>query len=173
MIDLRELTREFVTTGRLEGILLRPARDAPMRDVTTCQALAGRGLLGDRSALHEPRAGAGSKRQVTMLQAEHLPLIAAWCGRGEVSAALLRRNLVVSGLNLSAARSPFTDRPLFLHIGPQVVLEVTGPCDPCSKMEQALGPGGYNALRGHGGITARVVQGGPLNLGDEVRVTSG
>jgi MOSC domain-containing protein YiiM len=44
-----------------------------------------RGLEGDRAAAKAPPAnGHGSQRQVTLLQAEHLPLIAAWSGLAQV-----------------------------------------------------------------------------------------
>ena len=166
--DLRTLMQRFPRAGRLDAVLLRPARRADVREVVTAEAIADHGLTGDRKTAH-PRGAAGSgKRQVTLIQAEHLPVIAALLGRPAVLPALLRRNLVVSGLNLLAARSLLRDQALILRIGAEVVLEITGPCEPCSRMEEALGAGGYNAMRGHGGVTARIVAGGTLCRGDDV-----
>jgi len=167
--NLRQLMQHFSQAGQLEAIYLRPERGQPCLSANQVLALANLGLQGDRASLRASSQPNGSKRQVTLLQAEHLPVIAALTGHVHVDPATLRRNLIVSGLNLLAAKSLFKDQPLQLLIG-QVLLEVTGPCEPCSRMEQVLGTGGYNAMRGHGGITARIVRGGILRTGDAVQL---
>lgn len=139
--------------GRVQWLGLRTARDVPMREVDAAEAVAGKGLLGDRYA------SASGKRGITLIQAEHLPAIAALAGLEAVVPATLRRNLVVSGLPLVALKGRR------FRIG-EAVFEGTGDCDPCSRMEAALGPGGYNAMRGHGGLCARIVGGGRIAVGD-------
>ncbi|QSX77138.1 MOSC domain-containing protein [Agrilutibacter solisilvae] len=153
--ELGKLMATLPQTGRVEWIGLRPRREAAMRMVDSVQATAGRGLAGDRYT------GGSGKRGVTLIQAEHLPVIAALSGHAAVEPALLRRNLVVSGLPLVALKGRR------FRIG-DVVLEGTDSCDPCSRMEAALGPGGYNAMRGHGGLCARILEGGCLRVGDPV-----
>lgn len=74
---LRGMTQRFAQAGQLQAISLRPQRNAAARLVESVEALEGRGLAGDRSAERAPATAAGSKRQVTLIQAEHLPLIAA------------------------------------------------------------------------------------------------
>lgn len=159
MRTVRSLRETVPQVGRVERILLRPARRAPPEDVTTTTASAGVGLVGDRARAGTWRA---SPRQVTLVQAEHLAVVAALLGRGgEVDAALLRRNLVVAGIPLLALTG------MRFRVG-GAVLEGTGRCRPCSRMEEALGPGGYQAVRGHGGITAAVVGGGGIGVGSSV-----
>jgi MOSC domain-containing protein YiiM len=166
MTNLRELVKQFPRSGRLEVILLRPHRRADPESVTRATAIADRGVEGDHAV--RPAGRSGGARQVTLIQFEHLPVIAALAGLGHVDAGRLRRNLVISGLNLLAARNLFADQPHVLRIGKEVVLEVTGTCEPCSRMEEVLGAGGYNATRGHGGLTARVLVGGMLHTHDTV-----
>ena len=153
--ELARLFAQFPRAGRVEWIGLRPARAVSMEAVDVAEAVTGKGLVGDRYV------GASGKRGITLVQAEHLPVIAALAGHPSIAAATLRRNLVVAGIPLVALK----DRRF--RIG-EVLLEGTGPCDPCSRMEDALGPGGYNAMRGHGGICARIVEGGVIRPGDRV-----
>ncbi|MEM7488414.1 MAG: MOSC domain-containing protein [Pseudomonadota bacterium] len=98
---------------------------------------------------------------MTLIQAEHLPVISALCG-AEVTPDQLRRNVVVSGVNLASFRKRD------VAVG-GAVLHVWGPCPPCSRMEEELGPGGYQAVRHHGGWYAEVVTPGEVALGDPVR----
>lgn len=138
--------------GRLVWIGARAERYAPI-DVLDQVELSEAGLLGDHG-----RAG---KRAVTLIQAEHLPVIGALAGMSDVTPQELRRNLVISGLNLLALRKGL------MRIG-GAVIEIHGPCPPCSRMEKALGPGGYNAMRGHGGWYANVAEPGVIRVGDTV-----
>jgi MOSC domain-containing protein YiiM len=147
----------FAQAGRVEWIGLRFWRGGVI-SVDKAEVIAERGLAGDHRV---ERGHAGGKRQVTLIQHEHLAALAAMTGHERVDPAWLRRNVAVSGLNLLALK----DREF--RVG-DALLRCTGLCHPCSRMEQVLGPGGYNAMRGHGGITAEVVQSGLIRLGDPI-----
>jgi len=158
----RALLDRVPQEGRLTTILLRPQRGDPSHAVEQVEVVAGLGLVGDHRCVgRSPDPSA--KRQVTLLQAEHLPVVAALLGRDDLDPTLLRRNLIVAGINLASLH----DRRF--RIG-DIVIEGTGWCHPCSQMEQALGPGGFQAMRGHGGITARLMTDGVLTVGDPVTV---
>ena len=152
------LTRLFnapVRPGVLTWIGVRPERRSTMQPVTAATLDPGTGIEGD----HYGRDA--GKRQVTIIQIESLAAIASHLGRGTAAPEILRRNLVVRGINLLALKGRS------FRIG-NVVLEMTGECHPCSRLEETLGDGGYNATRGFGGITARVVTSGRICLGDTV-----
>lgn len=159
MQNIKDLFDVFPRPGRVEWIGIRSERREPVSAVQSVEVSEAKGLIGDHYS------GQSGNRHVTLIQAEHLPVVAALTGRDTLDPALVRRNIVVSGLNLLALKDHQ------LHIG-DVVLQVTGQCHPCSKMETALGPGGYNAMRGHGGLTAKVVRGGLIRVGDELRVST-
>lgn len=125
-----------------------------MLAVESAQFDAEDGLVGDHYS-----SRTGGARHVTLIQAEHLAAIASHLGRDALAPALLRRNIVVAGINLAALKGRR------FRLG-TALLEATGECHPCSRMEEILGPGGYNAVRGHGGITARVLEGGTARNGD-------
>lgn len=157
-LDFNKLMHRLPQTGTLEWIGLRPGRREAVVPVTEATVVAGEGLEGDHYSKK------GGNRQVTLIQAEHLRGVAGMLHREEVDPSLTRRNLLITGLNLLALKNAR------FQIGESVILETTGLCHPCSRMEENLGPGGYQAMRGHGGLTARVVQGGQIRLGDQVKL---
>ncbi len=140
--------------GTVTWIGLRPNRRQPLNAVRHADLDPERGLIGDHYQSQTTRA-----RQVTLIQAEHLAAIAVYLGRPQVQPEQLRRNIVVAGINLHALKKHR------FELG-SALLEATGDCHPCSRMEEILGTGGYNAVRGHGGITARIVSAGQVRLGD-------
>ena len=156
-LTVKELLQNLPQQGKVDWIGIRPARREAILQVDQVEALTGSGLIGDRYV------GSSGKRQVTLIQTEHLPVIASLLGRASVEPELLRRNICVSGINLLALKDKT------FHIG-DAVLEYTGQCHPCSFMEEVFGDGGYNAIRGHGGITARVIQSGVISMHDAVKV---
>lgn len=153
MPNIAELMSRHTGAGRIEWIGLRPERREPLEIVDEAE-ITMNGLIGDR------RTTPG-KRAVTLIQWEHLDVIAALVRERKIDPAALRRNIAVSGLNLIAVRNHG------IQID-EVILAITGICAPCSRMEEVLGNGGYNAVRGHGGVTAEVLTPGRVAVGSIV-----
>ncbi|WP_299946831.1 MOSC domain-containing protein [uncultured Ruegeria sp.] len=152
-MSLKALIAGWTQPGRVEWIGLRPDRREDMQAVDGA-VISADGLDGDRS-----RAG---KRAVTLIQQEHLAAIGSYLGRGPVTPEILRRNLVVSGINLAALKGRE------VQVG-EAILRFTVICAPCSRMEETFGKGGYSAVRGHGGWCAEVIRPGRVMLGDAVQ----
>jgi MOSC domain-containing protein YiiM len=146
----------FIQSGTVTWIGVRISTNEPMHVLNETYAQIG-GLTNDRSN----KGNTESKRQVTLIQHEHLQAVASFLGKDSISPVLTRRNIVVKGINLNALKGKQ------FKIG-EAILEMTDFCYPCSRMEERLGKGGFNAMRGHGGITCKVIQEGIIKLGDEI-----
>ena len=159
MSPLQELLARVPQQGRVRWIGVRQASRAPMLELEAVEARREAGLTGDHS-----RPGPRNARQVTLIQWEHLAVIGALLDRpsdNPIPPADLRRNIAISGINL------FSLKGRRFRLG-QAVLETTGWCQPCARLEERLGPGTFQATRGHGGITARVLHGGIIRLDDSL-----
>jgi MOSC domain-containing protein YiiM len=147
--------------GRLLGIARHARPRGPMETVDHAQVSVAHGVEGDfRGSLKPGR----NKRQVTVMAAESwrdalhdLGTSVPWEQR--------RVNLLVECLTIKDTTGA---RIIF---GSGLVLEVTGECDPCSRMEE-IAPGLKAALLRHwrGGVTTRVIESGSIRVGEQVRI---
>jgi len=120
----------------------------PVKEVV---AVSDLGLEGDRHAIK------GSPRQVLVMDKETLD------GLGLVP-GVIKENITVEGLDLSSVRAGQV-----FFIGDEVTLEATGPCEPCSRMDE-IRYGLRLELDGRRGIVTMVLNGGTIKVGDAVRV---
>lgn len=154
-MELKEIIETMPQIGTVEWIGLRPDRRGEVIVVDEVR-IGLTGLEGDHFEGPEK-----APRTVTLIQKEHLDSVASILGKDSLDPKLLRRNIVVSGINLAALKK------VEFRIG-EALLCGTNHCPPCSRMEENLGPGGYNSMIGHGGITAMVIEPGVVRTGDRV-----
>ena len=151
------MTNDQSTSARVEWIGISPGNRQPIEPRDEVTVGVGTGVDGDYHSKKKP----GGQRQVTLIQAEHFAVIAANTGRDSVSPQQVRRNIVVRDIELTS---------LIGHrfrIG-EALLEGTGPCTPCSRMDENLGAGGRLAMSGLGGLTAIVIEPGRIRRGEPV-----
>lgn len=147
--------------GTLQWIGLRAERKAPMLEPNSAFAKADYGLDGDHRVNKTP----GSGRQVTVISSEFIEQTAHFLNMDAIAPSLLRRNLMISGINLHALRYQR------FSIG-DALFEAGALCHPCSRMETALGTGGVAAMLGHGGLCCKILHSGTITIGDAVVVRS-
>jgi len=148
----------------VEGIFLAQEAGAEMKSVRAATALGGCGLEGDRYCAgtgHWSRFGRVC--EATFIAAEDLDEIERETGVG-VKNGEHRRNVVTRGISLRALR-----RGERFRVG-EVVFEYGGPRSVCRHIERLTEPGMTRALKGRGGICARVVGNGKIRVADEIEV---
>ena len=137
--------------GRIVALQLCTERRQAMTPVQEAVAISDMGLEGDEHARQ------GSSRQVLLIDKETLDVL-------DLAPGVVRENITVEGMDFSTIRAGQV-----FFIGEDVTLEATGPCEPCSRMDE-IRPGLRNTLDGRRGIVTMVLNGGTLRVGDTVRV---
>lgn len=141
--------------GTVKAIHIATEYGKPVEPVTETQAVMGKGLRGDRYF--------GTRRQVTVVATGELEEAASELGRDSIVEGATRRNITVEAEALPRSHGAR------IEIG-EVVLAVWRDCAPCEVMETVVGPGARNALKARAGVSATVVQGGTIQVGDPVRI---
>jgi MOSC domain-containing protein YiiM len=142
-------------SAKVIWIGVRPERKAPVQSRTEVYADREDGLTGDHPT--QPH------RQLTLISQEAMEEVARILKIEKADPAKTRRNMLIEGLDLSLSSG---DQ---LRIG-GAIIEITGPCLPCERMNETFGHGGRLAMAEAGGLTARILLSGTIRVGDEVRV---
>ncbi len=151
----------FISPGHnFKGHFGGPPGEHPILRVAEVVCRAGRGLEGDRYFDHRENF----KGQITFFDVAVLRALCDGLGLRDVDPAVLRRNVLVEGLDLTR----LVGRCFTLQ---GVAFEGVEECSPCSWMDQAVGPGAHAFLAGRGGLRARILRDGILRLGAGVYAT--
>lgn len=158
-LDLHLSTAAPYTTtvgiGSVAGILVAPAAEAELTLVEAAEAIAGRGLVGDRYERGEGTFSApGRGYELTLVEAEVLDEVRlAWPDA--------RRNVVTTGIALNGLVG---ER---FRIGS---IECVGRrlAEPCAHLERLTRPGLLRPLVHRGGLRADILSGGTIATGDEI-----
>ncbi len=126
----------------------------PMKAVERASLTAGFGIEGDRHATDE---GVRAERQVLLMDEETLE------GFG-LSRRQIKENITTSGIELHSLK-----RGQQIALGDEVVLQITGYCAPCARMDE-IRMGLREEMEERRGMLARVVTGGTIMTGDAIRV---
>ncbi len=132
----------------------RAADNCPLEEVERIECVAGRGLRGDRFYDYKNNY----KGQITFFSQEVFERLRAQFPKVDKSPGVLRRNVIVSDLDLNAL------------IGKEFELQGirfrgTAHCTPCYWLDQAFAPGTEEALKGNGGLRAQILTSGWLASG--------
>lgn len=144
-------------SGRVESIWIAGEPGARTRPVEQVEAMAGKGLMGDRKHRdrlpEDKQAKAG--RELTLIEVEALQALARETGI-ELGPGEHRRQVVTSGIRLNdLVGKRFTVGPLEC-----VGVELN---EPCLHLERLTQPGVLRGLVHRGGLRADILSGGTLD----------
>jgi MOSC domain-containing protein YiiM len=133
----------------------QPPDDFPLVAATSIECVAGRGIRGDRFFDYRDNY----KGQITFFAREVFVEMAHTFGLTNKSPGVLRRNIIVSGVELKdLIGSDFELQG--------VQFRGTAQCAPCYWMDTAFAPGAEQFLAGRGGLRARILSNGRIRLGE-------
>lgn len=139
----------------LTSITIADSYGGGLRSLDSAELVAGKGIVGDRYF--------GGVRQVTVICTGEVTKAAAEWGSGEMDPAASRRNLVVDLPELPRHHGAI------IRIG-EITLSVWRDCAPCELMDEVYGEGARQSLKGRAGVSAQVVEGGSIRIGDRVTI---